>query len=137
MVGKVVFGVSIMMTLVTTVVAPILLVTVEAEWLRLGVMASVSTTVVLLTAFFMPETESERRVQFFRAVRPLGWWRSTAREPSAGPEAPVPSPLLPPYPLLSPSPPWPFRPGNQLFSFRAGLGAASGGASFFGRPSCG
>jgi Na+/proline symporter len=74
---------------VSLVVAPILLVTVEAEWLRLTVMAAVSTTVVLLTALFGPETEVTRRVQFFRAVRPLGWWRSTARAASEDPNGPL------------------------------------------------
>jgi Na+/proline symporter len=70
-------------------IAPILLLTVEAEWLRLAVMAAVSTIVVVLTALFMPETEVARRVQFFRTVRPLGWWRSTARAASEDPDAPL------------------------------------------------
>jgi len=40
-------------------------------------------------------------------------------------------------PLAEALAPWPFLPGNQLFSFRAGFGAGSDGASFFGRPPCG
>jgi Na+/proline symporter len=74
---------------VSLLIAPILLLTVEQEWLRLATMAGVSTAVVVLTAFFMPETEADRRVQFFRAVRPLGWWRSTARAAAENPDAPL------------------------------------------------
>lgn len=70
-------------------VAPVLLATVEAEWLRLATMAAVSTTVVVLTALFLPETEEARRVQFFRSVRPLGWWRRTARAAGQEQEAPL------------------------------------------------
>ena len=73
---------------VSLVAAPILLITVQAEWLRLAVMAAASTIVVVLAALVMPETDVARRVQFFRDVRPLGWWRSTARAAGEDPDAP-------------------------------------------------
>jgi Na+/proline symporter len=74
---------------VSLVLAPILLVTVEAEWLRLAAMAAASTAAVVFTAFFMPETEEARRVQFFRTVRPAGWWRNTAHAASENADAPL------------------------------------------------
>ena len=74
---------------VSLLLAPILLLTVEADWLRLAAMAGASSVVVIVTALFLPETEMERRVQFFRTVRPLGWWRRTALAAGADPRAPL------------------------------------------------
>jgi SSS family solute:Na+ symporter len=74
---------------VSLILAPILLLTVETDWLRLATMAGVSSLVVLLTAWLFPETEIERRVHFFRTVRPLGWWPRTARAAGVDARAPL------------------------------------------------
>jgi hypothetical protein len=60
------------------VTAPILLVTVEAEWLRLLWMSVVSTLAVVLAALFGPATAEARLVEFYRRVQPPGWWGRTA-----------------------------------------------------------
>ncbi|MDH3511360.1 MAG: Na+:solute symporter [Gammaproteobacteria bacterium] len=65
--------------LVSLVLAPILIVSVDADWLRLLLMALVSTAVVIVAAFVMPGTEPVRLMAFYDRVRPPGWWRNTAR----------------------------------------------------------
>ena len=65
--------------LTSIIAAPILLYAVDAEWLRLALMALVSTLVVVGTAFLMPATEHHQLESFYARVRPPGWWRQTAR----------------------------------------------------------
>jgi Na+/proline symporter len=65
--------------LVALLLAPALMFTVEAEWLRLAIMAAVSTLVVIGTAIWMPATEPDRLMAFYDRVRPPGWWTTTAR----------------------------------------------------------
>lgn len=65
--------------LVSLLLAPILIVTVEADWLRLAIMAGVSTIVVVGAALFMPGTEPVQLMRFYDRVRPPGWWSRTAR----------------------------------------------------------
>jgi len=64
---------------VALVLAPILMLTVEAEWLRLAIMAGVSTLTVVVTAVWAPATEPARLMAFYDRVRPPGWWGRTAR----------------------------------------------------------
>jgi len=64
---------------VSLVLAPILILTIEADWLRLAIMAAVSTVVVLAAAWFMPPTEPATLMSFYDRVRPPGWWSHTAR----------------------------------------------------------
>ena len=61
-------------------VAPVLLITTEEEWVRLGVMALASTVAAIATAWLTPQTDVATRVAFYRRVRPIGLWRRTARE---------------------------------------------------------
>ena len=70
---------------VSLVVAPILLVTVEEEWLKLLVMSLASTVAVVVTALVAPPTDRGLLVEFYRRVRPPGWWAETAR--AAGDDA--------------------------------------------------
>ncbi len=65
--------------LVALLLAPVLIFTVEAEWLRLAIMAGVSTLVVIATALWLPGTEPARLMAFYDRVRPPGWWTKTAR----------------------------------------------------------
>ncbi len=59
-------------------VAPLLLVATEQEWIRLGSMALVSTLAAVGVTFFTPATEESVRMAFYRRVRPVGFWRKTA-----------------------------------------------------------
>ncbi|MFU8816743.1 MAG: sodium:solute symporter family protein [Pseudomonadales bacterium] len=56
------------------VAAPLLLLTVEEEWLRLALMALLSTVAVVAAALWMPGTETHRLQEFYQRVRPPGWW---------------------------------------------------------------
>jgi len=64
--------------LVSLSLAPLLILFMDAEWLRLAVMAAVSTLVVVAAAIWMPQTEREQLVKFYLRVRPPGWWKQTA-----------------------------------------------------------
>ena len=65
--------------LVSLVLAPILILTVEQDWLRLAIMALVSTLVVIAAALWLPGTEPVRLMAFYDRVRPPGWWATAAR----------------------------------------------------------
>lgn len=65
---------------VSLVVAPILLVATDQEWVRLGVMALTSTTAAVVVTFFTPATNTETRQGFYKRVQPSGFWTNTARE---------------------------------------------------------
>jgi len=64
---------------VSLALAPILIWTVDADWLRLLIMSVVSTGVVIAAALLMPGTEPARLMAFYDRVRPPGWWANTAR----------------------------------------------------------
>lgn len=70
------------------IVAPILIFTVDDEWLRLLSMSAVSLLVVIVTAYVAPGTSQARLVEFYKRVRPPGAWRRTAiaagEDPSRG-----------------------------------------------------
>lgn len=59
------------------VLAPILIYTVEAEWLRLLSMSTASLLVVIVIAYVAPATRQEKLVEFYKRVRPPGAWRQT------------------------------------------------------------
>lgn len=61
------------------IVAPILLVITDVEWLRLSSMALVSTIVAVGVTFITPPTDEEVLKQFYNKVRPMGFWRNTAK----------------------------------------------------------
>ncbi len=65
--------------LVSLILAPLLMLTVDADWLRLALMALASTAVVVAAAFVMPGTEPRQLMVFYDRVRPPGWWSRTAR----------------------------------------------------------
>jgi len=52
----------------------------EAEWLRLSLMALVSTAAAVGITFITPPTDAAVREVFYRRVRPVGFWRRTAIE---------------------------------------------------------
>ncbi len=74
---------------VSLVLAPILLLTVQAEWIRLLLMASISTLAVIGVTLLTPPTPEETLVRFFRRVDPPGFWRRTARQAGSDPARPI------------------------------------------------
>lgn len=59
------------------IVAPILLVATEVEWIRLSAMATVSTFVAVAITFFTPATDETLLKQFYQRVAPVGFWGKT------------------------------------------------------------
>lgn len=64
--------------LVSIVLAPILLATVDAFWMQLLVMVLASTATVVITAYWAPPTDRTQLIRFFERVRPPGFWQETA-----------------------------------------------------------
>jgi len=75
--------------LVSLLLAPLLLLTVEDDWLRLALMAAVSALVVVLCSVFGPATDPQRLADFFARVRPPGWWRASATAVGVSPAIPL------------------------------------------------
>lgn len=71
------------------VVAPIILFTIEDEWLRLLLMSAASTVAVVVVTLLTPETKHSILDRFFQRVNPLGFWRRTAQRCGVGAETPV------------------------------------------------
>ncbi|MFZ5558981.1 MAG: sodium:solute symporter family protein [Pseudomonadota bacterium] len=67
--------------------APLLLAFTDQEWLRLAVMAAVSTAAVVATALLAPRTDAAVLDAFYRRVRPPGFWRETALRVGDSPAA--------------------------------------------------
>ncbi|MCK4560292.1 MAG: Na+:solute symporter [Calditrichia bacterium] len=63
---------------VSLIVAPILLVVTDEEWVRLGSMSLVSTLAAILVTYFTPATKQEVLNKFYKSVNPCGFWRKTA-----------------------------------------------------------
>ncbi len=74
---------------VSLVTAPILLLTTDEEWIRLGTMSLVSTVAAVAAALFAPATREDVRVAFYRRVRPVGLWRDTAAKAGVAPSLPL------------------------------------------------
>lgn len=70
------------------VVAPILLVATDEEWIRLGSMALISTGVVVAVTWLTRRTDPRVLEAFYRRVRPPGFWDATAL--AVGDDATVP-----------------------------------------------
>lgn len=74
---------------VSLVAAPILLIFVEQEWMRLAAMAGISTLAVVAAAYLAPHTSQERLVEFYKRAEPPGWWPQTAAAAGEDPWAPM------------------------------------------------
>jgi SSS family solute:Na+ symporter len=86
---------------VSLVTAPLLLYFLgtdpEREWIRLSLMALVTTSAAVIAAFVAPPTSEETLKSFYAQVRPVGWWGRTARlcgEDSRAPLRALRGPLL-------------------------------------------
>lgn len=71
------------------IVAPALLFTVDAEWMRLGLMAVISTVTVVMVTLATPPVEESKLIAFYKLVRPAGFWKKTAL--GAGMDSTVPT----------------------------------------------
>lgn len=60
------------------IVAPIILFSVNDEWLRLLLMSVSSTVAVLVVTVLTPETDESILDEFYRKITPPGLWRKTA-----------------------------------------------------------
>lgn len=58
--------------------APIILFTIEAEWLRLLLMSSISTLIVVTITLLTRPTEENVLLEFYKRVTPPGFWKNTA-----------------------------------------------------------
>jgi Na+/proline symporter len=63
---------------VSLVLAPIILLTTDAEWLRLLLMSSVSTVVVVIVTLATRPTDSRVLEDFYNRTRPPGFWANSA-----------------------------------------------------------
>lgn len=72
--------------LVSLVVAPFVINMVDEEWIRLAIMVVLGTGSAVLVSYLTPATPTEVQQRFYEQVRPLGWWRKSARQsPAEGP----------------------------------------------------
>lgn len=75
------------------VTAPLLLATLgtdpEREWMRLGLMALVTTAIAVVVSLLTPPTDADTLDAFYRRVQPAGWWGETARRCGESPQAPL------------------------------------------------
>lgn len=74
------------------IVAPILLFTMGTdpadEWVRLLIMALVTTGAAICVTFITPPTDQKTLLAFYERVQPYGWWGKTAALAGDRPEAP-------------------------------------------------
>ncbi|HSR52853.1 MAG TPA: sodium:solute symporter family protein [Acidobacteriota bacterium] len=74
---------------VSLLVAPLLLVVTEQEYMRLGLMALISTSAVVFTAYALPHTSDVVLKNFYKRVDPPGFWRRTSEMMGEDPSRPV------------------------------------------------
>ncbi len=74
------------------VTAPLLLIVfgtdAEHEWLRLAIMAAVTTSAAVGVTFFTPSTDPKVLADFYRKVRPVGFWARAAEALGEDPAKP-------------------------------------------------
>ncbi|HDQ00179.1 MAG TPA: sodium transporter [bacterium] len=63
---------------VSLIFAPIILFSIEAEWLKLLLMSSISTFVVVTVTLLTPPTNQHKLLTFYKQVDPPGFWKKTA-----------------------------------------------------------
>jgi Na+/proline symporter len=78
---------------VSLVAAPWILVSLgtgsEREWLRLSIMATVTTAAAVGITFVTPGSDDATLLAFYKKVRPYGWWRRAARLAGEDPGGPL------------------------------------------------
>ena len=74
---------------VSLIVAPFLLIFTDQEWIRLLSMAIVSTVAAIGVTFFTRSTDENVLVEFYKRVKPAGFWRKTAASAGDDPRVPI------------------------------------------------
>lgn len=77
---------------VSLITAPLLLIFMgtdpDTEWVRLGLMALLTTAAAIGITYVTPRTDEQVLVSFYERVQPFGFWSTTARLAGDRPEAP-------------------------------------------------
>jgi Na+/proline symporter len=73
---------------VSLIAAPIVIHTIDVEWIRLLAMVVASLTATIMAALLTPPTSPEVRNAFYRKAKPFGWWPQSAKEAGEDPQAP-------------------------------------------------
>lgn len=63
---------------ISLLIAPILLIFVDEEWLKLLLMSGISTTVVIIVSYLTPPTDDQKLNEFYLKIKPQGFWKNTA-----------------------------------------------------------
>lgn len=71
------------------IVAPIILFTIEPEWLRLLLMSSISTIIVVTVTLLTQPTDRNVLLEFYKRVDPPGFWKNTAAKLGMGTHRPI------------------------------------------------
>jgi Na+/proline symporter len=74
---------------VSLVVAPLLLIFTDQEWVRLLSMAIISTAAAIGITFFTRSTDENVMVEFYKRVKPAGFWKKTAVSAGDDPRVPI------------------------------------------------
>jgi len=59
------------------ILAPIILFSTDSEWLRMLLMASISTVIVVVVTLLTPRTDDKVLTRFYELVKPPGFWKRT------------------------------------------------------------
>ncbi len=76
---------------ISFIIAPIILFTTESEWLRLLLMSSISTVIVVIVTLSTRPTETSVLASFFEKTCPPGFWKKSAARLGLNPVAPLSS----------------------------------------------
>jgi len=71
------------------IIAPLILYTVEDEWLKILIMALSSTSVVVIVTLLTPRTTPEILNAFYKRVAPPGYWSTTAKLSGMNPKTSI------------------------------------------------
>nr|NQU92663.1 Na+:solute symporter [Bacteroidota bacterium] len=71
------------------IIAPLILYTVEDEWLKILIMALASTTVVITVTLLTPRTDPNILNAFYKRIAPPGYWVSTAQMTGQNPKTSI------------------------------------------------
>ncbi len=62
------------------IIAPIILYTVDQEWLKLLIMSASSTIIVIVVTYLTPPTDQKVLANFYKRISPSGYWKKTAQQ---------------------------------------------------------
>ena len=71
------------------IIAPIILYTVDEEWLKLLIMSASSTIIVIVVTYLTPPTNQKVLANFYKRISPSGYWKKTAQQIGEDPKGSV------------------------------------------------